>query len=441
RVAAMYGRLRQGLRETEENIDLFFRQPLYNRYAWGAKVGWGSAASHLDFTFFRAEDRDANVTLPQQLHLPAPAENIILGLNWKQRIGKRINAFAELAASGYNRNRNSATVELEENTSAALLDRIFPIRYSGQVGLAARGGFNYSHKAFNIGADYERIDPGYESMGTYFLNGDWENFRGNLGFGLFRNRMRIQGSLGVQRNNLNGQRAETSRRLIGAGFVNLQTSKRSSLGLNYSNFTQDHRPNAQIVFNDTLRIASNTQNLGGNWSVSSAGGVGKNTSTFSLSVNAQKTGNNNPFSEGFDELTPLFGAATYNLRLANKTTRITLSSNITRVDLSAQKTTGYGGTIGWQQQLLTNRLQLQLNNTYNRNTVNGVADGFSNALRLTLNWSVSKTHGLGFNGSWVERNSKNGFGFQEQRASLTYRLTFPTLNVGKARTQLNEVKK
>ncbi|MEO0731846.1 MAG: hypothetical protein AAFZ52_03355 [Bacteroidota bacterium] len=434
RVAAMYGRLRQGLRESEENIDLFFRQPLYNRFAWGGKIGWGTAASHLDLTYFRAEDRDTNVDLPATPGLPAPAENLVLGLNWRQRIGKRVNAYAEVAASAYNRNRNGGEVDPDEVPATELLDRIFPVRYSGQSGLAGRAGFNYAHRGFRIGADYERIDPGYESMGTYFLNGDWENVRGNLGFGLFKNQLRLQGSLGVQRNNLNGQRAETNRRLIGSGFANLQLGKRSNLGLNYSNFTQDNRPNAQIIFNDTLRIASTTENLGGSWSWSGEGGEGRTTGTLTLTANAQRTNNDNPLSEGFDDLATFFGSANYQLRLGNQTTSFNLGGNFTRVDLTAQETTGYGATVGWQQQFADKKIRLQLSNTFNRNLVNGAADGFSNALRLNVGWAVSKLHSLNITSGWVERNSDRGFGFREQRATLGYGLTLPTLKVGKGGT-------
>ncbi|MEM9258906.1 MAG: hypothetical protein AAGA62_04605, partial [Bacteroidota bacterium] len=216
RVAAMYGRLRQGVREVSENIDLFFGQPLYNRFAWGGRIGYGSEDSHLDLIYFRAEDRETNVALPDNRLLPPPAENLVLGLEWRQRIGKKFDLYAEAAASGFNRNTASEELPLEDYPAARLLDFLFTPKFSAQSGLALKGGANYRNGAFNLGLDYERIDPGFESMGTYFLNGDWENVRGRLGFGLFKNKVRLQTSLGVQRNNLDGQRAETSERIIGS---------------------------------------------------------------------------------------------------------------------------------------------------------------------------------------------------------------------------------
>lgn len=425
RVAAMYGRLRQGTREVAEDIDLFFNRPLYNRYAWGGRVGWGSNASHLDLIYFRAEDRDPNITLPADTPLPTPAENLVLGLEWKQRFGDNFDLYLEGAASGFSRNRTSAELPQEGYLGARLLNTVFTQRFSTQSGLALKGGANYRLKAFNVGVDYERIDPGFESMGTYFLNGDWENVRGRLGFGLFKNRLRLQGSLGSQRNNLFDQRAETNRRLIGSVNANLSGKGRWNLGLNYANFSQDQRPTALVVFNDTLRIAATTENIGGSWTITGKGKPGRALGTITATANFQRTLNDNPLSEGFDDLTTLFTSLNYSLRLANKTTTFNAAINYSDIDVAERLTTGYGGTFGWRQQFAERKVALSLSNTFNRNLVDGVADGYSNVLRGTLSWQAAKRHTFSLNFSWLERSSNAGFAFSEQRGTLGYGLTLP----------------
>ncbi|MEM9930749.1 MAG: hypothetical protein AAF840_13065, partial [Bacteroidota bacterium] len=425
RVAAMYGRLRQGTREVAEDIDLFFNRPLYNRYAWGGRVGWGSNASHFDLIYFRAEDRDPNINLPVDTPLPTPAENLVLGVEWKQRIGDNFNVYFEGAASGFSRNLNSEELPQEGYFGAQLLNTVFTQRFSSQSGLALKGGANYSIKSFNIGMDYERIDPGFESMGTYFLNGDWENMRGSLGFGLFKNRLRLQGSLGAQRNNLFGQRAETNRRLIGSVNANLNGKGRWNLGLNYSNFTQDQRPTALVVFNDTLRIAATTENIGAAWTITGKGRPATALGTFTATANYQRTLNDNPLSEGFDDLTTLFTSLNYSLRLANRKTTFSAAVNYSDIDVADRLTTGYGGTFGWRQQFGDRKVNLSLSNTFNRNLVDGVADGYSNVLRTTLSWQAAKQHSFSFNFSWIERSSNAGFAFSEQRGTLGYGLTLP----------------
>lgn len=425
RVAGMYGRLRQGTREVEEDIDLFFNKPLYNRYARAGRVGWGSASSHLDLIYFRAEDRDPNIALPDSSLLPRPAENLVLGLEWKQRIGEHFDLRFEGAASGYSRNRNSAEVPQNGYVGAQLLNSLFTSRFATQTGMAMNGGANYQVNGFNVGVEYERIDPGFESMGTYFLNGDWENIRGNLGFGLFKNRLRLQGSLGSQRNNLYGQRAETNRRAIGSVNANLSGGGRWSLGVNYANFSQDQRPTALVVFNDTLRIAATTENLGGSWTISGKGGAGRALGTFTATTNFQRTLNDNPLSEGFDDLRTLFSSLNYSLQLANKATTISAAVNYSDIDVADRITTGYGGTLGWRQQLADKKVSLSLTNTFNRNLVDGVADGYSNVLRGTLGWKAGKLHSFSLNFSWLERSSTAGFAFSEQRGTVGYGLSLP----------------
>lgn len=425
RVAAMYGRLRQGVREANENIDLLFGQPLYNRFAYGGRLGWGSDESYLDLVYFRAEDREANINLPANARLPTPAENVVVGLEWKQRIGSHLNLSAEVAASGLNRNVDSEELPLEDYPTARALDFLFTPRFSAQTGLAIRSGASYRNKGFSLGADYERIDPGFESMGTYFLNGDWENIRGRLGFGLFKQRLRLMSSLGVQRNNLNGQRAETSRRLIGSLILSLRAGARNSLNLNLANYSQDHRPSAVVILNDTLRIAATTRQLGGSWSSAGRGGKGRPLGTFTATANYQRTDNDNPLSEGFDALTTRYGGLSYSLRLANAQTTFTAGTNYTAVDVRGQQTQGLGGTLSWRQQFGKSRWQLDLTNTFNQNTVDGQSDGFSNALRGQLSWRVSKQHSLNLGFSWLERSSNSGFGFREQRANIGYAFTLP----------------
>ena len=426
RLAAMSGRLRQGTREVAENIDLFFAQPLYNRYARGGRIGFGSEANHLDLIYFRAEDREANVELPADRRLPSPAENVVVGAEWQLELGDHFNARAEVAASGYNRNRGSAELPLEDYPTARALEFLFTPRFSAQTGLAVQGGAGYRNGGFSLGVEYERIDPGFESMGTYFLTGDWENVRARLGFGLLGQKLRVQSSLGRQRNNLDGQRAETSRRLIGSVNATLTPGARTNLNLNYANFTQDHRPTALVVFNDTLRIATTTANYGLTWSTTGKGGEGRPVGTLTATANLQRTDNDNPLNEGFDEVETRFGSLNYSLRLGNATTTLSFGANYTGVTVFGRQTTGLGGTFGLRQQLAGRRLSLNVANTFNRNAVDGVADGFSNALRANLGWRVGKLHQVTLGVSWLERNSDQGFGFSEQRANLGYGFTLPT---------------
>ena len=56
RFSAMAGQLQRGIREYNEEIDLFFGTPVYNRFGYGFKLGVGSSKSFVDFIYFHASD-------------------------------------------------------------------------------------------------------------------------------------------------------------------------------------------------------------------------------------------------------------------------------------------------------------------------------------------------------------------------------------------------
>lgn len=425
RLGAMYGRLRQGVREVSEDIDLFIRQPIYNRMAYGGRIGWGTDESHFDITYFRAEDRDVNLeqAVIDSIALPPPAENIVIGIDFKQRIAKRFDLYLEAAGSGFNRNKNSEELPVEENPVSSIIKPLFTARFSNQAGLAIRGGFRYRYAGFNLGAEYERIDPGFESMGTYFLNGDWQNYRFNGGFGMFKNRARLQGSIGIQRNNLYDQRAETNRRFIGASNLSIQGGDNWGFNLQYNNFSQDQRPSALILFNDTLRIASSTENMGGSWYLSTSNGSGSSGSWIAT-LNIQQTNNDNPLNEGFTDIRTLFSTFGYTHRFPGHKTQLTASINYNNIDLPSLPTSSYGLTLGWQYHLKESGLRLSATNTFNRNTADGEGDGLSNVLQTTISWSVSELHQFTAGFSWIERQSNVGIDFREHRLRLGYGFSF-----------------
>jgi len=425
RLAGMYGRLRQGVREVSEDIDLFIRQPIYNRMAYSGRIGWGTDQSHFDITYFRAEDRDLNLEQAQldSLILPPPAENIVIGIDFKQRIGKRFDLYLEGAGSGFNRNKNSEEIPGDDNPVSSIVKPLFTARFSNQAGLAVRGGFRYRYAGFNVGAEYERIDPGFESMGTYFLNGDWQNYRFNGGFGLFKNRARLQGSVGIQRNNLYDQRAETNRRFIGATNLAIQGGENWGINVQYNNFSQDQRPSALILFNDTLRIASTTENIGGSWYMSTGNPQGV-SGNWIATLNIQNTINDNPLNEGFTDVRTLFSTFGYTHRFSGQKTQLSGSINYNKIELPSIPTISYGFTLGWQYNIKESGLRLSATNTFNRNAVNGVGDGLSNVLQTNISWSVTEIHQFTAGFSWIERKSDVGADFTEHRLRIGYGMAF-----------------
>ena len=361
--------------------------------------------------------------------LPPRAENSVFGLNWRQQIADPLTFELEAAISGFNRDMESDELDLGSPQANKWVGYFFKPRFAAEAGLALRGSLQYRISTFNIGLNYERIDPGFETMGAYFFNSDWENYTGNLGFNAFSGKMRMMGSFGLQRNNLYKLRAETSQRLIGAMNVSIQPKPEWGLDLNYSNFSQDHRPGTIELLDDTLRIASTTHNFGGSarYSMLSEGAV----TTFLLNGSYQLTDNQNPLNDGFQEVNALFTSLAASHAFQNQTTQAQGSLNYNQIGVGEVKTVAYGLNLGARQFLLEQRLALNLNNTINLNRVDGTQDGWTNMLHFGATYKVNQWNAFGLNFSWLKRTTSTLNPFSEIRGQINYSLTIPPIGGSK----------
>jgi hypothetical protein len=90
-------------------------------------------------------------------------------------------------------------------------------------------------KQFQINLIYERTEPGFRSLGSYFFMNDFENIQLSPQINLIEGRLSFGGSIGVQRNNLyNIQRSGTWRNLSSLN-LSYRANKYYSVQLNYSN--------------------------------------------------------------------------------------------------------------------------------------------------------------------------------------------------------------
>ncbi len=88
-----------------------------------------------------------------------------------------------------------------------------------------------------IGVRYERIDPGYRTLGAYYFNNDLENITLNTAFTLWKDKLSIAGNIGRQRDNLDRQKFKQTSRWVGAVNANLKASDKLMITASYSNFT------------------------------------------------------------------------------------------------------------------------------------------------------------------------------------------------------------
>src|SRR5690606_4580993 len=111
--------------------------------------------------------------------------------------------------------------------------------------------YNFS-KNVSSGFEYRRIDPGFQSMGSYFFNNDLELITFNQSVSLLESKFRARGSIGMQRDNLDGSKNSTSRRMIGSLSGNYAIDDNWAVDLSYNNYSTNQKAVKNIVDNSLM---------------------------------------------------------------------------------------------------------------------------------------------------------------------------------------------
>ena len=76
--------------------------------------------------------------------------------------------------------------------------------------------------------------PEFETMGAFFFMNDMENISILPNLSLFDYKLRINGQLGIQRNNLLNTRSETTKRLLGNGNISFQANEKFGIDFTFN---------------------------------------------------------------------------------------------------------------------------------------------------------------------------------------------------------------
>jgi hypothetical protein len=230
RISAVYGRLSKAVKE--DTLNAAGEMPSYKRMGMGFKIGVGKGSDFIDLIWFSAKDDVRSIEAPMKSDI-RPAENMVFSINMQKELAKRIVIAAEYARSAYTRDLRTP---VESNVQTNIFSPFFPVRNSTQFYGAFKSSLTYSANFYSLGLNYERIDPEYKTLGSYFFNNDLENITVAPSVRLFKQKMNVSANVGVQRNNLNKQELSTVKRLLGSGAISYVPNQKWNFAAQYSNF-------------------------------------------------------------------------------------------------------------------------------------------------------------------------------------------------------------
>ncbi|MDP4257300.1 MAG: hypothetical protein Q8937_03620 [Bacteroidota bacterium] len=384
RFGFMYGRLNRAT--TLDTTTQSLAPISFTRKAIAVKLGYGTKDNFIDISMLKGKDDPGSVRVPQgaldSLDV-LPAANTVIGISARLALTKTIFFEGDAGTSLYTRDINSPLVldSLSDPTIKGLRS-VAIVNGSSQLYTALRGAIGYKARALTIRLQYQRIDPDFQSMGAYFFNSDLENYTLAPSFHAWKNKLRFNGSIGFQHDNLQHQKEATTHKLIATAMLSADISRQLGIDLNYSNFSNNQQPNT-IRFADSLKIVQTTQNLSVSprWML-----IGATFShTVVLSANMMQMNDfNNYFAQNAISRTMMYKQVYLNYSFGYIPARLTVFVNVsaTRADAPGNSEDNKGGTLGFSKSLFKSAFLITASAGYftgkqgnvNHNTINASAN-------------------------------------------------------------------
>jgi len=417
RFAAMIGRFNKAVRE--DSTQQFVRpQPAYKRTGFSTKIGFGTDANFIDFIILKAKDDASSYTdAPERLR---PAENALFGINSRFLLFKHVQVGFEIAASAFTRNTLLDTLE---DSDFEFLKPIMPPNISTQFLFAGNAHIGYTSKFFNLRLNYKRVDQDYASMGAYIFQTDMESYTVEPSFNLFKSKIRLSGSIGLQHDNLLKNKLITTNRTIGSINLSFQPNPKYGLDVQYGNYGIAQRAGI-IPINDTTRLAIANQNF------TVVNRVSRINTKRSINVVAlfmyQDLSSLNPFQSSQIGSNVLVGNLSGNYALISTGLNFSAGVNYSKSTFQLGEAVLVGPTIGIGRSFMKKKLSSSLGAGYMVNQFQGNTTGSSVNGNLNFNYRISGKHSFLANLRFTHNGSTSPIAtpFSEFWMSAGYQFTF-----------------
>lgn len=395
KIAGMYGRLEKAVDYSATGSENGLS---YKRMGYAAKAGYEKNGHGFSLCWFNAKDDPASLLFVPPAAQLRPQENTAVSISAKTVLWKQLRLESEYARSGLTPDTRIA--ESVGTPSKNKLPVLFTLKPGSVFFDAVKASLGWQQHAYGLKLGYERIAPGYQSLGAYFFNNDLESFTLSPSAQFAGGKLTASLNTGLQRNNLDGSKLNTTRRWVNAATLSFNPSSRWNFNASYSNFSTFTRqlPQSDPFYHNTLDTLNYYQ-LAQQASFSALHRFGKKTFPQSIQlfaayqVTSQFTGavsdpgllGNN--ISGLIPASVLNGNLSWLFTSSRSKTSIALSGNMNRSQMSAGINNLYFGPgFTFAQPVLNNSLRFSAGSTYNRMLVNDRMSGSVLSHRAGITW-------------------------------------------------------
>lgn len=148
--------------------------PVFKRSGYAFRLGYGSKTDYIDLIFLKGKDNTGSLGYVPANKPVTPAENAVIGLSIRQKFFRDFYLAFDAALSAYSRDVNSSEVEDPNLFAAKLMKPFITIRTSNQYVTGLIGKLEYRQKHYKVAFEYDRIEPGFQSMGLFYMRNDFQ---------------------------------------------------------------------------------------------------------------------------------------------------------------------------------------------------------------------------------------------------------------------------
>jgi hypothetical protein len=420
RFGCVYGRFRDQAQEISPALDTLNQ---FSRKGLAMRIGVGNTNNFVDLIVLRIQDD--STSLPEGVNNQnlTAEQNMVLGVNGRIALGKKFTFETEVAGSAFTTNISAPGIEgSKELPSWLTSSQLIRINLSSDLNSAIRSSLLFKGKKISTRLEYRRIDPDYKSMGAWYFATDVEQATIAPSFPLFKKKLLLRGSVGIQRDNLRQNKKATTVRAISSVSASFNPLPAFGLDVNYSNYSNNQRPGSLPLI-DSLKQYQTTANF---------------TITprlllirpekqhlIFLVVSRMELNDKNSWTALYTENRALILNLNYNLNLVNKAVTILGGIVHNRLENSTMTVNTTGITAGISKALLDTRLQVGWNNAMVFN--HSGQEGWIINSTLQANYQINKHHnlrvGLFFTSANYKDESLNP-SFNETKGDIGYAYTF-----------------
>ena len=387
RIGVMYGQL---LKPVPFSTVIPYPQsqevPAYRRNGLAVKFGYGTETNSVDMVLFRGNDVAGSIADTSLLLLPG--SNTVMSLITHQRFLKNFVFDLEFANSLYTEdNRLTGDPGI---TPIPLVRKLIVNNISTTSSNVIDASFGYDTKPFDMKVRFRQIDPGFRSMGTYYMQNNVRNITIEPSLNLAKDKYIISGSLGFQRDNLKETLAHQTNRTIGSVRVSANPIKWYRADLNFSNYDIDQTSgiNPLDPLNTINRISQTTSSISlmQNFSL-----IGKTTvQNLVVTVNDQvMTDHVNDTGNSFKTLVAM---GSYVIGYLPLKMNLSLTYSYSSFDMPSSENTIHGPAGSLSASMLKGRLSMAMAGSRFANYIDNSLYSHITSATLSTTYKITKKH-------------------------------------------------